>query len=80
VRTQHSAPDGEALPPSFVVREDNEVRIAICGFFRQRERSIFARFNDDNDLVPKIPRLPMFSDSLQRGWQPVRLVIGWNNK
>ena len=54
-RMQDSVPNGEPLSSLFVMSQDDKIRIAFCGFYSQREGSIVARFNDDDDLVPKIP-------------------------
>jgi hypothetical protein len=54
-RMQHSVPNSESLSSLFVMRQDDKLRIAYCGLFGQRESSIVARFNDDDDLVPKFP-------------------------
>jgi hypothetical protein len=52
---QHSVPNSESLSSLFVMRQNDKIRIAFSGFFSQRESSIVARFDDDDDFVSKIP-------------------------
>ena len=54
-RMQHSVPNSESLSSLFMMRQNYKMRIAFSSFFSQRESSVVARFDDDDDFVPKIP-------------------------